>query len=314
MAADTARDTFHEGERYAQERTGERDIALRRGGLVDATIPPRAMPFLAEQRMLVIGTVDRQGVPVASVLFGAPGLASSADGVSVVLDRRRIACNLDDPIWNNLSVGAKVALLAIDLDSRRRLRINGVVSSLDNRSVVVSVREAYPNCSKYIQRRQWREEVGVPHGDLRSRASGVPLDDARTLAVERADTFFVASRHSRGLDVSHRGGMPGFVGVLDPTRLRIPDYHGNSMFNTLGNFVADNRAGLVFVDFERRSLLQMTGTADIHFDMPEDTRQPSGGTGRYWDFHIARWLEVAIPAHVAWEPPEYSPQNPSLPA
>jgi len=306
---------FHEGERYVQERAGEREVAVRNGWLVAEAIPVRAIPFLAQQRMLAIGSVDEHGAVSASVVFGVPAFAYSPDGLSVVLDRTRTHASPGDPVWNNLRVGVAVGLLAIELGSRRRLRINGVVSTLDAARIEVSVREAYPNCPKYIQRRHLREEPGIRRSESQPHASGVSLDEARSLVVERIDTFFVASRHPmRGLDVSHRGGTPGFVRVLDPIRLRIPDYGGNGMFNTLGNFTVDDRAGLVFVDFDRGSLLQMTGTAAVHFDEAEDPRQPTGGTGRYWDFHVDRWLESAIPTPIASELLDYSVHNPTAPA
>jgi uncharacterized protein len=312
QTAMTRPDPFHEGERYVQERTGEREAALRTAGVVSDAIPSRAIPFLAEQRLLAIGSIDEQGGVAASVLFGARGLASSPDGRSVVVDRTRVDASPDDPVWSNLRVGADVALLAIELGSRRRLRINGVVSSLDAGSVEVRVRDAYPNCPKYIQRRHLREDPDVPTAERRPPASGVSLDEVRSTVVERADTLFVASRHpARGVDVSHRGGAPGFVRVLNSCRLRIPDYPGNSMFNTLGNFVVDDRAGLAFLDFDRGYILQMTGTVTVRFDEAEDPRQPTGGSGRYWDFHIARWLERPVLSRLAWELLDFSPHNPS---
>lgn len=308
----TQPDPFHEGERYVQERSGERETALRTGGVVGDAIPPRAIPFLAQQRMLAIGSVDDQGAVWASVLFGASGLASSPDGRSVVIDRTRIGDSRDDPVWSNLRLDVDVGLLAIELGSRRRLRINGVVSAFDARRVEVSVREAYPNCPKYIQRRHLREDSGARPADRQLRASGVALDAARSLLVGRADTLLVGSRHpTRGVDVSHRGGAPGFVRVLDPSRLRIPDYPGNSMFNTLGNFVVDNHAGLAFLDFDRGCILQMTGTVAVRFDEVADARQPTGGSGRYWDFHLARWLELPAMSRLAWELLDFSPHNPS---
>jgi hypothetical protein len=303
---------FHEGERYVQERSGEREIAVRNGAILNDAIPARAIPFLAQQRLLAVGSVDEQGAVSASVLFGARGLATSPDGRAVVLDRARIDASRYDPVWRNLRVGADVALLAIELGTRRRLRINGVVSGLDERRVEVSVRVSYPNCPKYIQRRHLREAPGAQSADAQPPARGVALDDVRSHIVERADTLFVASRHpTRGVDVSHRGGAPGFVRVLDPTHLRIPDYQGNSMFNTLGNFVVDDHAGLVFLDFDGGSLLQLTGTAAVRFDEEEDPRQPTGGSGRYWDFHVARWLELPVRAPFGWELLDFSPHNPS---
>jgi predicted pyridoxine 5'-phosphate oxidase superfamily flavin-nucleotide-binding protein len=307
----TVHDPFHEGERSMQESTGVREGALRTAALLGEAIPPRAIPFLAQQRMLAVGSVDEHGTVSASLLFGAPGLAVSPDGESVVMDRTRIDVILDDPVWRNLRVGAQVGLLSIDLASRRRLRINGVVTSLDDQRVEVRVREAYPNCPKYMQRRHLGEAGGARNTDPRGVASGFSLDHLRSHVVERSDTLFVASRHpTRGVDVSHRGGAPGFVRVLDAGRLRVPDYPGNNMFNTLGNFVVDDGAGLVFLDFDRGSLLQMTGTAAVHIGREEDPRQPTGGSGRYWDFHIARWLELPVRALQAWEFLDFSPHNP----
>jgi predicted pyridoxine 5'-phosphate oxidase superfamily flavin-nucleotide-binding protein len=307
-----ARQRYHEGERYVQERAGERDTALRLEGFAAGPIPVRAMSFLAEQRMLAIGSVDEHGEVLASVFFGKSGLASSVDGRSLHLDRTRIDVH-DDPLWGNLRVGADVGLLAIELGSRRRLRINGVVSHIDAARIDVDVHEAYPNCPKYIQRRIPLDAPSVRSGFERPRIDGLALDDRRTRLIERADTLFVASRHpERGLDVSHRGGAPGFVRVVNPTRIRIPDYRGNSMFNTLGNFAVDDRAGAVVMDFEDGTLLQMTGTATLQFDQPDDARQPTGGTGRYWDFNVERWLEAPIRAPIAWQLMERSPHNPHV--
>jgi uncharacterized protein len=303
-------DPFHDGERWVQERTGEREIALRNGAVLWEAIPARAIPFLAQQRMLAVGSVDEQGALWASVLFGARGLASSQDGRSVVIDRARLDASPDDALWSNLSTGADVGLLAIDLGSRRRLRVGGVVSGLDEGRVEVRVREAFPNCPKYIQRRHLRDDPGAPPPEPPPRASGTSLTVVRG-AIARADTMFVASRHpTRGVDVSHRGGAPGFVRVLDPGRLRVPDYAGNSMFSTLGNLVVDGRAGLVVLDFEGGRLLQMTGTVSVRFDEAEDPRQPTGGTGRYWEFQLARWLELPVAPRLAWELLDLSPHNP----
>jgi uncharacterized protein len=310
----TGVDPFHDGERDVQERAGARDAALRTAGLLGDAIPPRAVPFLAEQRVLAVGSVDPHGGLAASVLFGAPGLASSPDGRSVLLDRTRVEGGPDDPVWADLQTGAEVGLLAIELGSRRRLRVNGVVRGADATRVEVRVREAYPNCPKYIQRRRLRDVPVATRTVPRACPCGVALDEARREVIERADTLFVASRHpARGVDISHRGGMPGFVRVLDASRLRIPDYSGNSMFNTLGNFAVDNRAALAFVNFDRGDLLQMTGTVTLRFGEPEDPRQPTGGTGRYWDFSIARWVERPAATYRAWELLDYSPHNPRPP-
>ena len=80
--------------------------------------------------------------------------------------------------------------------------------------------------------------------------------------VRDADTYFIASSvppsrlersAAHGVDVSHRGGKPGFVRVDRDAdgvdTLTVPDFSGNNMFNTLGNLSVYPRAGLLFVDF-----------------------------------------------------------------
>ena len=127
----------------------------------------------------------------------------------------------------------------------------------------------------------------------------------------RTDTLFVASAHAdRGLDVSHRGGDPGFVRVVDDRTMRIPDYPGNSLFQTLGNFEVDSRCGLAFVDFERGRILAATGHALSEFGA-EDPTHPAGGTGRYWSFTVDHWIEFSLSSAARWTLVERSPFNPT---
>jgi predicted pyridoxine 5'-phosphate oxidase superfamily flavin-nucleotide-binding protein len=305
------RNPFHEGELYVQERAGERGIAARVGAGVGDVIPSRGVPFLAEQRLLVVGSVDAEGAPSASVLFGDRGFVTAVTERAVAVDRTRVHVIGEDPLWRNLRVGADVGLLAIDLGSRLRLRINGVVMSVVDERIDVAVREAYGNCPKYIQRRHFTLDAAGEAVDREAAVSGSELDPARTRLIEAADTLFVASRHPRrGVDVSHRGGEPGFVRLVAPDQLRVPDYRGNSMFNTLGNLVVGERAGLSFLDFEGARLLQLVGPVRVQFDESEDPRQPTGGTGRYWYVDVERWLELPLGPRSTWELLDRSPHNP----
>jgi uncharacterized protein len=108
--------------------------------------------------------------------------------------------------------------------------------------------------------------------------------------ITKADTLFVASAHSeRGVDASHRGGNRGFVRVVDDRTLRIPDYKGNCIFNTLGNFPVNPRAGVVLLDFESHRTLQLVGRPEILYNM-DDSDGQTGGTRRYWHYTlIAGW-------------------------
>jgi predicted pyridoxine 5'-phosphate oxidase superfamily flavin-nucleotide-binding protein len=203
-------------------------------------------------------------------------------------------------------------MLAIDLESRRRLRVNGVIASARDDRFTVAVREAFANCPKYIQRRAVETRSEARHVRPAPSRGAHPSGELRSLAG-RVDTLFVASRHpTRGMDVSHRGGDPGFVRSVDERTLRIPDYAGNSMFTTLGNLGVDPRCGVAMLDFERGEVFSLTGTATVDFGA-ENSDHPTGGTGRYWTIDVAEWHSFPLPDSVAFRFHERSPFHPSRP-
>ena len=165
--------------------------------------------------------------------------------------------------------------------------MNGTVTELTESELRLSVMEVFPNCPKYIQQREVNPQPATP--DPASIEQGEGLNDALTAWIAAADTFFVASAHPDGpADVSHRGGKPGFV-RLEGGDLHIPDYPGNSMFGTLGNFAVNPRAGLVFPDFQRSRQLRLTG--DVRLDLNAGkAAEETGGTGRWWVFSPRRWI------------------------
>jgi len=306
------KESFHEGEIAVQERAGERAIALRNGGGLGQVIMPGALPFLAEQRLIAVATYDARGRVWVAAWFGPPGFVTSDDGRRVTI----AGTGRDDPVSTALCEGNPAGILAIELSTRKRLRINGVVESIADDRVEIDVREAFANCPKYIQRRTVREaDQGIPVAPV---AFGRALDDVRRDAIVRADTLFVGSVHpERGVDASHRGGAPGFVRVIGGASLRIPDYRGNGMFQTLGNFESDARASIAVVDFVRARVLSMTGAATLRFQ-GEDPLHPTGGTGRYWDFELEEWCEVSMPGELSYQlleawrfnPPPFSDKGP----
>ncbi len=302
--------SYHEGEMAVQQRANEAHIAQRNGAVLANAIMRGALAFLRQQPMAVLGSQNQEGRLWASLLFGNPGFLDPAnDGRSLCISLSEADRQPADPLWRNIATNPQIGMLVIELGSRRRLRINGR-ASLHADDILVEVEEAYPNCPKYIQRRHVRRLASDGPFAAGDAQQGMPLDPERTALIRRADTFFVATAHAtRGTDASHRGGNPGFVKVLDESTLRIPDYRGNSMFNTLGNLAVNPNAGLVFPDFENRRVLQLTGRARILWDQA-DAANESGGTGRFWDFHLEHWLETQLPNSIAWEFLDYSPYNP----
>ena len=93
-------------------------------------------------------------------------------------------------------------------------------------------------------------------------------DEDRAL-IQRCPMFFVATADADGRpDCSYKGGLPGFVHVLDDRTLGIPDYDGNGMYRTWGNVLVNPHVGLLFLDFENPKRLRVNGTARIEEDDP----------------------------------------------
>lgn len=87
--------------------------------------------------------------------------------------------------------------------------------------------------------------------------------------VESSAMFFLATADAAGQpDVSYKGGMPGFVRVVDEATLAFPDYDGNGMFKSLGNILVNPKVGLLFVDFENPNRMRVSGTATVSNDDP----------------------------------------------
>lgn len=301
---------YHEGEKWVQATTGEQRPAAANGRIIADAVVPGARRLIVHQHLLVASSLDAAGRPWSSVVLGRPGFLDVPDPQVVTVDLTAVVPTPTDPLWTNLRGRPEIGLLFIDLATRVRYRVNGRVTSEPAR-LRIEVREAYPNCPQYVQRRSARlsgADGDGDHGaDLRA---GRRLGAAERELVRRADTVFVASGHPDGrLDASHRGGHVGFVQVVDATTLRVPDYPGNSMFNTLGNLVLNPVAGLTFVDFDAGRVLQATGSTALHLDgeLPDHT---AGGTGRYWTLSLDEWRSHRLPATIAFEYLDASPYNP----
>jgi len=301
-------DVYHAGEIAVQQRTGERTVAERRGSMIAHRLTDGARAFLSDQGVVAVGAAANDGSLWASVWCGDAGfLRSGPNGERVEIVSALDRTLASDHVRPIVQAGASLAMLVIDFATRRRLRINGTVTRSDLAGVELRVAEAFGNCNKYIQR---RHRSDVTASALAPVARGNALDADRLDTIARTDTAFVASIHPvRGLDVSHRGGQPGFIRVEPDGTLRMPDYPGNSMFQTLGNFEVDPRAGLALFDFDRRRIVSLTGHARAVFGA-EDAGHPTGGTGRYWSFTVMEWIEVPLPTTMKWTLIDQSSFNP----
>lgn len=99
-------------------------------------------------------------------------------------------------------------------------------------------------------------------------------DENRTF-IQRCPMVFVATADEHGHpECSYKGGLPGFVRILDGQTLAIPDYDGNGMYRSWGNLLVNPSIGLLFIDFENQSRLRVNGSAKISADDPLRAQYP----------------------------------------
>ncbi|SDR52425.1 hypothetical protein SAMN05444161_5246 [Rhizobiales bacterium GAS191] len=258
---------WHEGERAAHARLGlsERMAEVGERALRNF-MPDQHRLFFAQLPFLVVGSVDADQQPWASMLFGQPGFAMSPDPFT--LDVAALP-DADDPLAPAIVEGAALGLLGIELPTLRRNRMNGHVASTGPGGFSLSVDQSFGNCPQYIHRRDY-EGFRRDAFARSARAERLTTLGAEELSlIARADTCFVASAaiprggRADGIDVSHRGGMPGFLKLDREGHVLMPDYRGNFFFNTLGNLLVNPRIGVTIVDFDKGDLLQLTGIAEV---------------------------------------------------
>jgi predicted pyridoxine 5'-phosphate oxidase superfamily flavin-nucleotide-binding protein len=101
------------------------------------------------------------------------------------------------------------------------------------------------------------------------------IDDEAKAFIESRAFFFLSTVNAEGHPtVSHKGGAPGFVRVIDPTTLVFPSYDGNGMFLSMGNIAGDGRIGLLFIDFDTPHRVRVHATATISTDDPLMSEYP----------------------------------------
>jgi len=93
--------------------------------------------------------------------------------------------------------------------------------------------------------------------------------------IERCPMVFVATADADGRpDCSYKGGLPGFMRVIDDSTLALPDYDGNGMYRTWGNVLVNPHVGLLFLDFENVKRIRVNGRAEIRQDDPLRAEYP----------------------------------------
>ena len=312
MTQINSKSPFHEGERAIQSSLGVRDRMEKFGQMVIRDhMPEQHRDFYTKLPYLIVGHADKDGNPWASILFKEQELIHSPDDKHIIINTNPVAGEpLDKTLKHSAQAGlqTKLGILGIELKTRRRNRLAVHITDYSDQKMICKVDQAFGNCPKYIQAREFtfakvNNQPLMPY-DFTS------LDLQAITLIENSDTFFIASYlngdigdANKGVDVSHRGGNPGFVKVNNNI-LTIPDYQGNNHFNTLGNILVNPIAGLLFIDFVSGNILMLTGKAQIIWD--SDEIKEYDGAQRLLKFTLIKGVTIKHALPFKWGTAELS--------
>ena len=268
-----------------RQRAGVRERMAQVGPrMIRDFMPDQHRELFAKLPLLLVGSLDARGPAVGLGAGGPPRLRRTRP------TRARCASPRwplpGDPLADERSrAGAPLGLLGIELaDAPAQPHERHGRSRVDARGFAVAVDQSFGNCPQYIQAREPRcvGDRGQRASPRPARGSAAADRRRRRRSSRRADTFFIASaargRRSgdaaHGVDVSHRGGKPGFVRVERATAAARADGARLPRQLLLQHArqprASHPRAGLLFVDFDtRRRCCQLTGAAEIVWDGPE---------------------------------------------
>lgn len=98
------------------------------------------------------------------------------------------------------------------------------------------------------------------------------------IAFARRSPFLVLSTVGEwGLELSQKGGDPGFVEIVDDRTLLIPERRGNQLLLGLGNILADPRVALAMLRPATDEVLRISGRATLIDDRDVCERLAAGG-------------------------------------
>ena len=222
---------------------------------------------LATAPVAGFGFRDREGVPRATIVGGAPGFVRVDSPTRVSVELR---ADLAGP-----ARGGGVSSVFMLPGIGETFRLNGFVAERSGASVVIDLEEAMVHCAKCTLRSGLWEEIRAdlaapsvePPASPDVGASG-PLADASVATFLASSPFVFLSSWGAGgsSDTSPKGDRPGFMRILDGHTLAIPDRKGNQRTDTFHNVLTCDQIALAAVIPGRGDVLHMSGTASVTDD------------------------------------------------
>ena len=108
-----------------------------------------------------------------------------------------------------------------------------------------------------------QERYGSRRQYERMENSGAAQDRLTEFEIEflaERDSFYMATTGATGWPyVQHRGGIKGFLRVIDDRTLAFGDLRGNKQYISTGNLLTDDRVAIIMIDYPRQARLKILG-------------------------------------------------------
>jgi hypothetical protein len=132
-----------------------------------------------------------------------------------------------------------------------------------------------------VQSHQVRRHSRDSYQRMSETSPPAGLGSAEATFLAERDSFYLATVGEGGWPyVQHRGGVVGFLRVVDATHLAWSERPGNRQFVTAGNLDHDDRIALIAVDYPSRRRLKLLGRAVWNPDPDPELRTALGLTGQ----------------------------------
>ncbi|KPM36645.1 hypothetical protein AK830_g9936 [Neonectria ditissima] len=317
---------FHEGERAMHQLLK----VPRQNDPTSPGLPMRYAMRVMQSSLVALGTLDDAGRPWTTVWGGDRGFARPvAEGV---LALNSAVDTKHDPVFRALWAGAEVedgavvqtgagdgkemAALSIDLETRDRVKLMGkmIAGAATGRGkevqMAMAVTGSLGNCPKYLN----KKDVVLNDMEPELVSDSLPLPREALDLIGKADMFFLSSTNGESTDTNHRGGSPGFVRVArneaDGLELVYPEYSGNRLYQTLGNFKVNPLVGMMIPDFDTANVLYLTGSASILVGEEASTLLARTQLAVKISVTAASFVKCGLPFRGSVL--EYSPYNPPI--
>jgi hypothetical protein len=159
---------------------------------------------------------------------------------------------------------------------------------------------AFTPAVKAIQARKGSREASA---NVEARGWRTEIDENLAAFLAYANSLFFATASADGQPyIQHRGGLKGFVRVLDKNTLAFADYSGNRQYITQGNLSENPKAYIFVMDYAHRRRVKIWGEARVIDDDPAllQSLMPAGYKARPEQvilFKISAW-DTNCPQHI----------------